>query len=218
MSGCCDPGDLDDLFTPAQAESDARSYRANGLDAEARAIVEAIRGLGVTGLTVLEVGGGIGAIQLELLRSGASHTTNVELSRSYESSASELIAAAGLAGRIDRRVGDFVAQADAIPPADAVILQRVVCCYPDAEALVGAAARHARRALVLTFPIDRWWGRTLVVLFNAWPRLRGWKFRFYLHRTSIVIATAEVEGLRLAERRRGLFWQRLVLTREATAP
>ena len=213
MSGCCAPGDLDDLFSPAQAAADARRYREKGLDAEGRAIADANRSIGVSNLTVLEVGGGIGAIQLELLRSGASHATNVELSRSYESVSSELIAAAGCDGRVDRRVADFVTEADAIPAADAVILQRVVCCYPDGNALVAAAARHARRALVLTFPVDRWWGRGAVALVNAWPRVRGWRFRFYLHRTSAVISAAEVEGMRLVERRKGLLWQMLILTR-----
>ncbi len=191
MPGCCAPGDLDELFTPAQAAGDARSYREKGLDAEGRRIAEAIRRAGLAGLTVLEVGGGIGALQLELLGSGASRATNVELSRSYEGIASELIAAAGLEGRIDRRVADFVAEEGSIPPADTVILQRVVCCYPDADALVGAAARHATRVLVLTFPIDRWWAGAAAALVNAWPRLRGWKFRFYLHPTTAVIAAAE---------------------------
>lgn len=213
MSGCCAPGDLDDLFSPAQAAADARRYREKGLDAEGRAIADAIRSIGVSNLTVLEVGGGIGAIQLELLRSGASHATNVELSRSYESVSSELIAAAGCDGRVDRRVADFVTEADTIPAADAVILQRVVCCYPDGNALVAAAARHARRALVLTFPVDRWWGPGAVALVNTWPRVRGWRFRFYLHRTSTVISAAEAEGMRLVERRRGMFWQMLILTR-----
>jgi len=217
MPGCCAPGDLDDLFSPAQAASDARSYRGKGLNAEARRITEAIRRLGVGGLTVLEVGGGIGAIQLELLRSGASSATNVELSHSYEAVASELIAAAGLEGRIDRRIADFAGDGDVVPPADAVILQRVVCCYPNADALVEAAARHATRVLVLTFPIDRWWGGGVAALINAWPRLRGWRFRFYLHKTSAVIAAAEREGMHVLERRTGVFWQMLVFTREAVA-
>ena len=41
--------------------------------------------------TVLEVGGGVGAIQLELLRAGAAGTTNVELSAAYEPYAAELL-------------------------------------------------------------------------------------------------------------------------------
>ena len=71
---------------------------------------------------------------------------------------------------------DFVAEARHIPPADAVILQRVICCYPHATALVEAAAEHARRVLVLTFPIDRWWARrgTLRFTLFEYQRLFGY--------------------------------------------
>ena len=202
------------MFSPEMADRDAGRYRKNGLGAESRRIVEVVRRLG-TGLTVLEVGGGIGVTGLELVRAGASRATNVELSRSYEAVATELIDAAGLAGRIDRRVANFVAEAGSVPAADAVILERVVCCYPDANALVAAAAGHTGRLLVLTFPIDRRPAGVVAALINVWPRLRGWKFRFYLHRTSAVIASAAAEGLRLTERRRGLFWQMLVFERDA---
>jgi 2-polyprenyl-3-methyl-5-hydroxy-6-metoxy-1,4-benzoquinol methylase len=210
---CCSPGDLDDIFSASQAESDARSYRRRGLDGEASRIAAAVRRSVEPPFTVLEVGGGIGAIQLALLRDGAASSTNVELSRSYESVARELIAEAGVEDRIERRVADFVAESADISPADAVILQRVVCCYPHASALVAAAAEHARRVLVLTFPVDRWWIRLALRLANVWVRLRGSKFRSFAHPTRTVIESAESRGLRLDERRQGLFWQTLVLTR-----
>ena len=40
----------------------------------------------VHGVSVLDVGGGIGAIELELLAAGAERATNVELSGEYEQS------------------------------------------------------------------------------------------------------------------------------------
>lgn len=210
---CCSPGDHDDVFSASQAESDARAYRRTGLGGEARRIVAAVRRTVERPFTILEVGGGIGAIQLALLRDGASSATNVELSRSYEPLARELIAEAGVEGRVERRVADFVAEAAAVPPADAVILQRVVCCYPHASALVEAAAEHTRRTLVLTFPVDRWWTRLALVVDNAWMRLRGSKFRSFVHPTQTVVAAAERHGLRLDEHRQGFLWQMLVLTR-----
>src|SRR5204863_4096528 len=99
------------------------------------------------GDSVLEVGGGVGAIQLELLKAGAAQTTNVELSPEYEPYAAELL---GEDARVQRRVRDFVRDAAELEPADDVVLHRVVSCYPDPEALVGAAADHARRRLVLS--------------------------------------------------------------------
>ena len=215
MPDCCAPGDLDEIFSPKQAAADARAFRRDGLDAEARRIADAVRRSVEPGFTVLEIGGGVGAIQLELLRDGASTSTNVELSRSYEDVARALIAEAGLEGRIDRRIADFVASSADVAVADAVILQRVVCCYPNATGLVTAAADHARRVLVLTFPVDRWWMRRAQLFLNLWPRVRGWKFRAFVHPTSAVLAAASARGMRLAERRVGFFWQMLVLTRGA---
>ena len=144
MSACCSPGDFDDIFSPAQARSDARSYRDKGLDAEAARIADAVRHRTKGGFTVLEIGGGIGALQIELLRDGASSATNVELSRSYEDVARELLVEAGVAERVERRVGDVLADPSSVAPADAVILQRVVCCYLHAEGL--CVSRRSERA------------------------------------------------------------------------
>ena len=213
MSRCCEPGDLDSTFTTGRAEADARGYRRKGLRGEARAIVEIVCAEGIGGRTVLEVGGGVGAIQIDLLRAGAAHATNVELSRSYEGVANALNAEAGVADRIVRKVGDFVAEAPRIAPADVVLLHRVVCCYPNVDALVGAAALHARSLLVLTMPVERWWTRAAALAINLRPRITRSKFRFYVHPSAAVIAAASVNGLRLKERRHGRIWQLLVLVR-----
>ncbi len=213
MPGCCEVGDLDDIFGPSRAESDARGYLRKGLSKHARAIADAVRARGIAGRSILEVGGGIGAIQIDLLRSGAASAMNVELSRGYESAARSLVEQSGFADRIDRRLGDFVTVAPGIPAADDVILDRVVCCYPDPRALVGAAAEHARELLVIVIPVERWWLRVARAVINIWPRLRGSRFRFFVHRTRVVVAAAEERGMRLAERRGRFLWQTLVFAR-----
>jgi magnesium-protoporphyrin O-methyltransferase len=204
--GCCRPGDLDDVFGEERASADARAYRRRGLDREARRIVETVRDR-IRGWTVLEAGGGVGAIQLELLHAGAARATNVELSGGYEPSAAELITAAGVADRMARLIGDFVTEAPSLEDADVVILHRVVCCYPDADALVGAAARRARRMLFVTAPVDRWWARAAARVFDALLALRGSKLRVRVHGNATIQAAAEREGLRIASRRGRLVWQ-----------
>ena len=69
-------------------------------------------------------------------------------------------------------------------------MNRVVCCYPDADALVSAAADHARRFLVMTLPVDRWWIRWGIAAGNFWCAVRGNTFRGYVHATRAVLATA----------------------------
>ena len=213
MGGCCRPDDYDKLFDEKNARAKAREYADKGLTDDARRIVDFVRARMSPGYSVLEVGGGVGAIQLELLRDGAARAVNVELATRYEAIASELIRERGLEERVERRLGDFVREADGIPAADVVVMQRVVCCYPDADALVGAAADHARRLLLMTFPVERWWIRVGLAAENLFFRLRGSTFRSFVHSTNAVVAVAQRHGMRLTEHRRGLIWQVLVLER-----
>jgi 2-polyprenyl-3-methyl-5-hydroxy-6-metoxy-1,4-benzoquinol methylase len=113
-------------------------------------MVQCLQGLGIEGASVLEVGGGVGELEIELLKAGAARAQNLELSPAYEQEAHRLAGQAGVQGRIDWRLHDLAADPGAVAPADLVVLHRVVCCYPDYARLLGAAADHARRALVFT--------------------------------------------------------------------
>jgi magnesium-protoporphyrin O-methyltransferase len=166
----------------------------------------------VRGSSVLDVGGGIGAIELELLQAGAAHATSVELSGAYETEAEALLAERGFAERVDRRVGDFVAESASIVAHDVVVLHRVVCCYPDVDALVGEAASHARRRLLLTYPQDRRLIRAGVRVVNVFFGLSRSEFRTYAHRAEKIVAVAAQHGLTLETRERaGFLWESAAL-------
>jgi hypothetical protein len=215
VSSCCRPGDYDKVFDEKHARSKARAYARDGVTGDERRIVDLVRGRMAPGYSVLEIGGGVGEIHLELLRDGAARALNVELATQYERVAAELIRERALGDRVERRLGDFVREAGSVPAADVVVMNRVVCCYPDADALVEAAADHARRYLVMTIPVDRWWIRLGIALGNAVLALRRNTFRGYVHATRAVLAAAERRGMRLAERRRGFIWQLIALERIA---
>jgi hypothetical protein len=202
---CCS---YDAFFNEKQARRDAKRYRRKGLDPAARTLVSHLTRRGVSGDAVLEVGGGVGAIQLELLKAGAAQATNVELSSGYDAAAVELLAGAQLAGSVDRKIGDFVAMAGELEPADDVVLHRVVCCYGDVDALVGAAAERARRNLVLTYPPENALARVAVRGFNLVMRLRGSDFRTYAWPAAQITRAAEAQGLtRVVEGRASFVWR-----------
>ena len=134
MSACCGPG-YERFFGPRQARRDARRYRRRGLDRAGQRLVDELTERGVSGASALEVGGGVGAIELELLRKGVERATIVELSHGYDAEAETLAHEAGAEDRIERRHGDFVAQEALVDPADVVVMHKVVCCYPDPERL-----------------------------------------------------------------------------------
>jgi 2-polyprenyl-3-methyl-5-hydroxy-6-metoxy-1,4-benzoquinol methylase len=213
VSSCCQPGEYDKIFDEKKARAKASEYARKGMTGHAPRIVQFVQEKNPPGYTLLEVGGGIGVIQLELLRTGAARATNVELATQYEGVASELIHERGLDDRVERRLGDFVREGDAIPGADVVVMNRVVCCYPDADALVGAAADHARRFLVMTFPIDRWWTRLGIAVENLVFAVRSDTFRAYVHPTSAVLEAAQRRGMRPVEHSRGFIWQLIALER-----
>src|SRR6267143_324422 len=206
MPTCCGADAYAKLFDEKNATKDVRRYLKSGLDATGRRIVDAIVHKGVAGTSVLEVGGGIGAIQIELLRAGAVRATNVEIVGTYESEARHLLEMIGLADRVNRTVLDFAESGTEIAGADVVVLHRVICCYPDMETLVRAAATHAGRLLALSFPPDRWWWRIGARLATAWFRLRGCGFRIYTHDPRRILATAASAGFRPVLEHRGLTW------------
>jgi 2-polyprenyl-3-methyl-5-hydroxy-6-metoxy-1,4-benzoquinol methylase len=205
VTNCC-ARDYEKMFGPKGAEREARRFRRHGLRGSAKALAELAGD--VRGESVLEIGGGVGTIEVELLEAGAARTTNVELAGTYENAARALLAERGLSERAERRIGDFVADADAIEPHDVVVMHRVVCCYPNVDALVGAAADRARRRLVLTYPQERAIVRIGFRVGNALLRLRGSTFRAYVHPVRRIEAAAEAHGLMPETRvRHGLVWE-----------
>ncbi|WP_204332165.1 methyltransferase domain-containing protein [Geodermatophilus sabuli] len=195
------------MFDDRFARRMAARYRRRGLDATARRLVEVLAEPGLAGATVLEIGGGVGEIGLELLHRGAASVTALELSPAYEAAAAELLDEAGLTGRVHRRLVDLAAEPAAVEPADVVVLHRVVCCYPDVAALLGSAADRTRRRLAFSFPRRDLVSRSFVATQNALLALSGRQFRTFAHPRAGMFAVLAERGLRPALAHRGPVWQ-----------
>jgi 2-polyprenyl-3-methyl-5-hydroxy-6-metoxy-1,4-benzoquinol methylase len=207
VAGCCDPRGCDQFFSPRFARRIAKRYRKRGLDKTARQIVEFLQSRGLDGATVLEVGGGVGEIQLELLKRGAARTVNLELSPAYEQEAAQLAREAGVDRRVERRLHDIAVAPAEVEPADIVVLHRVVCCYPDYERLLGAAADHARRLLVFSHPPRNPISRCIIAAQNLGFRLLRREFRTFAHPPPAMLAVLERHGLQPAFAHHGIPWQ-----------
>jgi magnesium-protoporphyrin O-methyltransferase len=209
---CCEHHQgLNQIFDDKNAEDEARAYTRRGLDKHARAMAEAAGPL--AGAAVLEVGGGIGGLHLELLKHGAASAVDVDASAAYLRAAQGLAARLGLADRVRYQQGDFASLGTEIPTADVVVMHRVVCCYPQMRPLVTAAADHARCRLVLSHPVDTWYARLAVGVGNAYLRLSGSGFRVFVHAQEAIVAAAEGSGLRLTRRQTSWPWQIAVFER-----
>ncbi|MBI5879328.1 MAG: class I SAM-dependent methyltransferase [Chloroflexi bacterium] len=215
MNCCTQQQGLNQVFTPGAARAEVERYRRRGLDRANRALADSVVRRGVQGATVLEVGGGIGGIQLELLKAGAAHTVDVDISRGYVQAARDLAASLGFAERAEHRALDFALESAQVDAADVVVMNRVVCCYPDMPALVVPAAQRARRVLALVFPRDAWWVRLGMRVLNAGLWLVRRDFRAFAHSNEQIIALACAGGLRpVQDETRGI-WRLIVFERAA---
>lgn len=181
MTCCSHCQDAEDVFSARTARRDLRRYRRKGPSGTTRMLLEAIRARFSRDWTVLDVGGGVGAIQHELVAAGAARAIQVDASGAYLEVAREEAARRGHADRVEQVHGDFVEVAGAVPEADVVTLDRVICCYPAMERLVEASAAKARHVYGLVYPRDRWPVRAFLALENFGRRLRRNAFRTYVH-------------------------------------
>jgi hypothetical protein len=181
MSGCCDPSGYPGAFNSAAARRSVRSFEKNGLDSTAEPMVNVLRGEGLEGATVLEVGAGSATAVATMLDSGADRATAIDISPNYEATAKDFLEERGLADAVDWHTGDFVALADELPRCDVVFLNRVVCCYPDMPELVDAAAGHADRYIAASYPRTNLGSRFVTWVLNGWFRIHGNTFRTFVH-------------------------------------
>jgi len=195
------------MFTAATARKNLKRYRRKGLGTFERRMVADIPARQVDGARVLEIGGGIGSIQAELLAKGARTAEIVELVPAYEPFARELAQEKGFGNRSAFRVADVLEDAHTVAPATIVILNRVVCCSPDGIRLTANAARLSERILLLSFPRDRMLTRTFTKAVNGVMRILGRSFRTYLHSRAALFAAAQEAGAKLTRTGHNLVWE-----------
>lgn len=209
MPDCCNSSGYEQLFSSREARKNLRRYDKKGLNEMAKRTVDYLKRRGLDGHRVIEVGGGIGAVHVELLKAGAASAVNVELSNGYQEVAAQLLRREGLEGRVEQRFGDFTEVADGME-ADDVVMNRVICCYPHMERLMNAALSASMHSVAAIFPRDRIMFRALVNFENLYHRIRGVDFRGYVHPPQAILETAKRAGFEVAFHERDFVWHGVV--------
>ena len=172
-------------------------YRKEGLGGTSTAIADRLVQRGLAEATILELGCGVGALTLQLLRKGAASATGLDLSPKMIHLARTLADEAGLSGSATFEVGD--AAVKALKRSDIVILDAVLCCYPDVEALVENSSSAAARFYAFTIPDDT--RLTTKILKPLLPlqrlSMRSGGFRFFIHPSREIARLLEAKGFRM---------------------
>ena len=208
MSRCCTAAESLEIFGEKGARRELRRYLRKGLGGDdAKQIATWAEERGLDGVTVAEIGGGIGQIQAELLRRGAASGTVVEVVSGYEAPAGELAAAAGIAERTSFVLADLLEEPEAVDAADVVVLRRVVCCAPKGPELLGIAAGKARRTLLVSYPRGTTPNRAFARVQNVVFALVRKRFRVFVHPPAELESAAAGHGLRRSRVSRGIIWE-----------
>jgi 2-polyprenyl-3-methyl-5-hydroxy-6-metoxy-1,4-benzoquinol methylase len=205
-------------FSSKVAQRDLRRYRRRGADATTRLMLAELRRWPLEGRRLLDVGGGIGIIGKELAGNGVVDAIIVEASPAYLEVARREAGSQYRSRASQFILGDFAVIAGTLPDADVVTLDRVVCCYPDPDALLVAAAARTRQLLAFTYPRDRWYVRSMFALANFWLRLTGKKFRAFVHAPERMAVVLEAAGLARTAQRETLVWMLDLYHREGDIP
>ncbi|HMK21014.1 MAG TPA: class I SAM-dependent methyltransferase, partial [Terriglobales bacterium] len=132
-----------------------KRFARKGLERSQKQLMKGLTSSGFSDASLLDIGCGTGYLHQRLLQAGAARAVGVDLSTEMLEQARAQAREQGLAERTEYREGDFVELAESLAPADIVILDKVICCYPDADALVQRSARLAGRVYAFTVPRDR---------------------------------------------------------------
>lgn len=193
---CCQCQGMEEQFNQKLAERELQKYRKKGPGKPTRILLEAIQTSGVEGLTLLDIGGGVGAIQSELFKSGLSQATEVEGSSAYLEAAKKEAERQGYLDEVNFIQGDFVEMVKEIPSADIVTLDKVICCYPDLQTLVGLSSQKAGKIYGVIYPVDTWWMKFGVRIPNFFFKIKHNPFRLYIHPTQAIEALIRKSGLK----------------------
>ncbi len=170
-------------------------------------MVDFLEARGVQDASVLDIGFGIGALHLELLKRNADHVTGVEVVETSENLTPGLAEELGFSDNVDYRLGDFALMPAEVPESDILVLDRAVCCHPDWEGLVRPSAQHARRLYGLVLPVDTWYAPALFGVANIFFRLFRLECQSHLHPRGKIDAAINAAGLTRAFTARKGIWE-----------
>lgn len=181
MSCCCSHSRSAARLFSAVARRYRRRFARRGFEPSQTQLLAGLEAAGYEGASLLEVGCGVGHLHQSLLERGASSAIGIDLAPKMISEAKRWAAQRGLGDRTRYLVGDFLFLGDNVEKAEVTLLDKVVCCYPDAEGLVAASLKVTKRVYALTYPRSRWFVRWAGRLGSALMWLLRSDFRAYVH-------------------------------------
>lgn len=202
---CCGANKQFDL---KNAKKDLKRYLKRGPRKPTQKLTEALKRLNIKGLSLLDIGGGVGPIPLELIPQGLTKVTDVDASEGYIDIAKIETVKRGYQDKIDYYTSDFLDVHTQIEPHDIVTLDKVICCYPHIEDLLQSSLSKAKTYYALVHPQATFMARGVVWVLNLTLKIRGNPFRTFIHNQDVIKRTIAQAGFKeIYKDRTFLSWQ-----------
>jgi SAM-dependent methyltransferase len=214
MECCRRPLQGTDRFFSKQSRRYLKKFRTAGLAKEQRLLFEGIVLSEIRDMAILEIGCGVGALHLSLLKRGARSAVGVDIAEGMLEGARTLSREYGLETRTRYLLGDFVGLEQTVAPADITLLDKVVCCYEDVGALLGASLAKTGNIYALSFPRSNPISRLFIAFASAMGKLLKWSFHPYWHDWPALTERIRAAGFLQTYRRTTLFWDVRVFARQ----
>jgi len=181
MSCCCPHSRSAGRFFSFFARRYRKRFESKGFEPPQKLLMEGLEQAGYQGASLLEIGSGVGHLHQTLLEKGAATAVGIDLAPKMIEEAEKWARDRGLEDRTSYIEGDFMEMVQIVEQADVTLLDKVVCCYPDADGLVHKTLEKSQRVYALIYPRNLWFIRAGCRLLSVLMKLIGSEFRPYVH-------------------------------------
>ncbi len=205
MSCCAHAGSANRFFS-FFARRYHKRYLKKGLEKTQLQLIDGLTQAGYKQSTLLEIGSGVGYLHQQILKDGATTAVGIDLSDKMLIEAKVLALAQGLDKQTVYLHGDFLDLIPDVEKADVTILDKVVCCYPDANSLVHESVKKTSRVYGLTYPRKTLMTKTAEAIMAIIMKIIRSDFRSYVHDPLLVEQWITELGFRKLYQNQTLVW------------
>ena len=148
----------------------------------------------IDGNTMVDIGGGIGALQWWFLENGGRNTVDIDASSDYLKQAESHAQIKGWGAKTKFLLGDFMDVYAQITPTDYITLDKVVCCYPNYKEILEATCEKANKIISLSYPMDGIISNAIRKMGDFFMNFSSNPFRPYIHSVKEVRSVIEQNG------------------------
>ncbi|HEY6951140.1 MAG TPA: methyltransferase domain-containing protein [Bacteroidota bacterium] len=191
----------------------ARRFRRHGLERMQKLLLRGIPPETVRDSEILDIGCGVGALHLTLLKEGAARAVGVDMSEGMIETAKQFSVDLGVESRAEYVIGDFVEVADSIRKSDVTLLDKSVCCYEDIDTLVRSSTAKTKAIYALSHPRQNLFMELAFKGHIFFAKLFRWKFHPFWHDWRKMREDIRKLGFALVYSNATPMWQVLVFKR-----